>query len=269
MITKKDILTELEKFNLPYGRPVIVHTSLKAIGEIEGGAEGLLSALVQCFTQGGGLLCVPTHTWDKLRLDLRRAESCIGVLPQIAAGREEGVRSLHPTHSITVFGNRERAEKFVELEKNSDTPTNPQGCYGNFYRENGYILLLGVNHTKNTFLHCVEELMEVPGRLTSEKIESEIIYKDGSSEKRFLYWFDERKIPDVSLNFGKFEKAFEYHGCIQRGKLGNAKTQLCSAAKMKSVMELVYKNAGGEELLANDLPLDECLYKNNEGKDLI
>ena len=260
-LTRKEIITELEKFNIPCGRPVIVHTSLKAIGEVEGGAEGLLSALVEYFTSCGGLLCIPTHTWDILRLDLRKAESCTGVLSKIAAQHQDAVRSLHPTHSIVVFGDRERAKKFVEFEKKSDTPTNPDGCYGNFYREGGYVLLLGVDHTKNTFLHCVEENMNVLGRLTDKKIEAEIIFKDSSKEKRLLYWFDESKIPDVSLNFGKFERAFDFHGCIQRGKLGNAKTQLCDAQKMKSVMELIYKNAGGAEILADDLPLDEKLYK--------
>ncbi len=267
IVTKKDIITELEKFNIPYGSPVIVHTSLKSIGEIEDGAEGLLSAMVEYVTSRRGLLCVPTHTWDTLRLDLRKAESCIGILPKIAAARKDGVRSLHPTHSITVFGNRERAKKFVEKERFSDSPVNPEGCYGNFYREDGYVLLLGVDHTKNTFLHCVEEIMKVPGRLTDERIKAEIVYKDGLREKRLLYWFDESEIPDVSLNFGKFEEAFEYHGCIQRGKLGNAKTQLCNAAKMKNVMQLIYKNAGGSELLADNLPLDGRLYKTFGRKD--
>lgn len=261
IITKKQFLTELQKFSFSEGSPVIVHTSLKAIGEIEGGAETLLSALLEFVLSKGGILCVPSHTWTTMRLDLRKAESCIGVFPKIAAAHPEGVRSLHPTHSMVVFGEEKRVKDFVLNESKVDTPVNPSGCYGNLYRENGYVLLIGVDHTKNTFLHCVEEMMNVPGRLTDNKVEAIIIHKNGNEEKRLLHWFDESAIPDVSENFGKLEAAFRYHRCIQDGVLGNANMQLCEAVKMKNVMELIYENSGRKELFSDKSPLDESLYK--------
>ena len=75
-------------------------------------------------------------------------------------------------------------------------------------------------------------------------------------------WFDEKKIPDVSVNFGKFEPAFRYHGCITDGFIGKAKVQLCSATKMKEVMELIYNRSAGKELLADQKPLEKKLYTN-------
>jgi len=260
MITHKEIINGLKNFEFQKGNPVIVHTSLKAIGEIEGGAETLLSALIEFFTENDGLLCVPTHTWESMVLDLNTPQSCIGVLPTVAAAHPRGVRSMHPTHSVTVFGSKCRAEEFVRGENAIDTPTSPDGCYGKIYREDGYVLLIGVGQTKNTYLHCVEEMLGVPNRLTDDMVSAQIIHKNGQSETRKLHWFDEI-IPDVSVNFGKFEAAFRYHGCIQDGFIGDAATQFCSAVKMKNVMELIYKNAGGRELLADNLPLDESLYK--------
>lgn len=261
ILTKEEILNQLKKFNFSKGSPVIVHTSLKAIGEIDGGADTLLSALIEYADSKEGVLCVPTHTWATRSLDLRKAESCIGVFPAIAAAHPKAVRSLHPTHSMAVFGEGKRVEKFVLKERDVDTPVSPHGCYGNLYRENGYVLLIGVDHTKNTFLHCVEEMMNVPGRLTDEKVEAVIINKYGTKEKKLLYWFDESEIPDVSENFGKLESAFRYHNCIQDGVLGNAEMQLCDAVKMKNVLELVYKNSGEKELFADKAPLEESLYK--------
>ena len=260
MITKEDILKQLETFQVAQGKPVLVHTSLKAIGEIDGGAETLLSALITYFSQNGGLLCVPTHTWNKKVMDMRKAETCVGVLANIASVHPDAVRSLHPTHSMAVFGDREKALEFVRKEASVDTPTHPEGAYGNFYREDGYILLIGVDHTKNTFLHCVEEKLEVPGRLTKHMVERTIIHKDGTEETRHLYWFDESEILDVSANFGKFEPAFRYYECIKDGFIGNANVQLCSASKMKEVMELIYSRSAGGELLADNQPLDEKLY---------
>lgn len=260
MLTKNDLLSQIEKLGLPCGKPIIVHTSMKAIGEIVGGAETLLEALISAVVAKNGLLCVPTHTWVTLVMDLGNPSSCIGALPNVASAHPSGIRSMHPTHSITVFGDSQRAKKFVENEVNVDTPTSPQGCYGNIIEENGYALLIGVDQRKNTIIHCIEEMLGVKNRLTEEKIEATIIHKNGESHKRKLHWFDDTASSDVSLNFGKFEPAFRHHGCIRDGFIGNAKTQLCDISKMKQVMEKIYERAGETELLSDDLPLDKNLY---------
>jgi len=261
MFNKEDIINQLKSFKTEKGKIVTVHTSMKAVGEVMGGAETVLDALIECFCKDDGLLCVPTHTWNSDVYDMRKAESCIGILPCIAAGHRAGVRTLHPTHSMAVFGERGRVEEFVKDEAFSDSPTNPNGCYGKIYDEGGYVLLIGVGQNKNTYIHCVEEMLDVPGRLTEEMVEKTIIHTDNREEKRFLRWFDTSKIRDVSVNFGKFEPAFRHYGCIIDGFVGNAPAQMCNARKMKDVIELIYKNSRGEELLADNTALDEALYK--------
>jgi len=260
VINKAQILQQLEKFSEAKGKIVIVHTSLKAVGEIEGGGETLLDALIEYFASDNGLLCVPTHTWNSEVYDRRKAESCIGVLSRLAAAHPDGLRTLHPTHSMAVFGNRKKAEEFAKDEEIADTPANPKGCYGKIFAEDGYVLLIGVGQNKNTYLHCVEEMLNTPDRLTDYMVERTIIHKDGSKEKKELHWFD-NKIDDVSVYFPKFEAPFRYFGCIKDGFIGNAPVQLCNARKMKEVIELIYKNNKFGELLNNDLPVDEKLYK--------
>ncbi len=259
MHTKEALLEQLKVFD-NFSKPVIVHSSLRRVGEIDGGAETLLSALIENFTKNDGILCIPSHTWKPIGLDLREYKSCIGVLPTVATYHPQGVRSLHPTHSMVVFGNKERVDSFVENEKYVDSPTHPDGCYGNIFKEDGYILLIGVGQTSNTCIHCVEEMLNIPHRLTDEGIYADIIYKDGTTEKRHLRWFDP-VIPDVSVNFGKFEPAFRHFGAIKDGKLGNADVQFCKALKIKEALEVIYKNTAGKEILADNLPLDENLYK--------
>ena len=261
MICKADILKALEPFRGAVGNPVIVHTSLKAIGEIEGGGDTLLDCLIEFFTKNGGLLLIPTHTWDKEMLDLREKHTCLGVLPSLALKREDALRTMHPTHSMVVFGNPDKVSTFTGCEGLVDTPTSPSGCYGKLYSEDGYVLLIGVGQEKNTFLHCVEEMLCVPKRLTRNKQDFKIIHNDGTTEIRPMYWFYTDEIEDVSENFGKFEAAFDFHGAITYGKLGSAKLQLCSARKMKETIELIYNRNDFNELLADNSPLDEKLYK--------
>ena len=260
LLTKEKLYEQLKKFSHIKGKIVTLHTSLKAIGEIDGGGETLLSALIDFFTQDGGLLCIPTHTWDSDVYDRRVAHSCIGVLPQLAAAHPQATRTLHPTHSMAVFGERSKVEEFVKEEATADTPANPKGCYGKLLRDDGYVLLVGVGQEKNTFIHCVEEMLSVPDRLTDYKVEKIILHKDGREEKRYLYWFDD-KIPDVSVYFPKFETPFRQYGCIEDGYLGNAKVQVCSSRKMYQAIKEIYEKNNFGELLDNDLPIDEKLYK--------
>lgn len=259
MITKTDILNSLQPFESAVGKPVIVHTSLKAVGQIEGGAETLLSALIEFFTRKDGLFCVPTHTWHTRILDMNSNETCIGVFPTVAASRQDGVRSANPIQSMMVFGNRQKAEEFVSGEDKILSPTNPEGCHGKLYKMDGYVLLLGVGHTKNTYLHCVEEMVNYEGRMTGVKKEGTVIYKDGSTNTRCFAWYGPDGY-DVSKHFDKFEPAFRHYNCVVDGKIGDADVQLCSARGMKEVLEIIYKRADGRELLVDETPLEESLY---------
>ncbi|MBQ7032753.1 MAG: AAC(3) family N-acetyltransferase [Clostridia bacterium] len=259
MLKKAEVLKQLAQFSKARGKVVTVHTSLKAVGAIEGGGETLLSALIEYFTADGGLLCIPTHTWESDIYDLRKAESCLGVLPCLAAAHPDALRTMHPTHSMAVFGDTEGAQEFAKNDEFANSPADPAGCYGKLYEQDGYVLLIGVGQEKNTFIHCIEEMLGVADRLTEQKVEKTIMHKDGTEEKRSLYWFADT-LPDVSEKFQKFEAPFRHFGCIQDGILGNAPVQMCSARKMKEVLELIYTNNKGGELLADDLPVDEKLY---------
>lgn len=258
MFTKEKILEQLHTFTAAQGKSVIVHTSMRAVGKVEDGAEGLLDALIHYFTKNGGHLFVPTHTWDSMVYDRRKVETCLGALPMVAAAHPDGVRSMHPTHSTVVFG--EKAAEYARLDDHTDTPVHPEGCLGSIIKESGYILLIGVGQDKNTCIHCVEEILSVKNRLTKEKVVRFIVHHDGREEVRKLYWFDEDTIPDVSVFFPKLEPAFRYHGCILDGRIGNADVQLVNANKMKRTMEGIYKNVGGTEIMADSTPLPKSVY---------
>ena len=166
---KEDILRSLDAMAAPRDRIVLVHTSLRTVGNVEGGAATRLDALIEHFTAEGRLLCVPTHTWRKLKkeitLDFADHSTCLGAFSDFAAADGRGLRSENPTHSMVVFGNRERAERFIRDDAFVKSPTAPESCYGKLYREGGYVLLLGVSHTKNTYLHAVAEILNMPNHM--------------------------------------------------------------------------------------------------------
>ena len=266
MYTKQDIKNELSRMGAPKDSVVLVHTALRTVGEVEGGGEGLLDALIEYFTEDGGLLAVPTHTWanlgtDKITLDLTKAESNLGKFPEIAAADARGIRSENPTHSMTVFGGRERAERFVADDKYVKTPTAPESCYGKLYEWGGKVLLIGVAHNRNTYLHAVDEILGIPNRMSSDKAERVSVRgKDGSIRESELFLFDTDYISDISLRFPKLETAFRYRGAITDGFIGDAPTQLADARIMKETMEIIYKRADGKDPLADEKPIPPVLF---------
>lgn len=264
MFTKAEIRDQLEMMGVPRDRVVLVHSSLRAVGEIEGRGEGLLDVLIDHCTAQGGLLCIPTHTWAfgsrEFPLDMTAPETCIGTLPNLAARDARGVRTSHPSHSMAVFGDSARVAAFVAGEEKSVTPCHPDGCYGKICDMDGCILLVGVGHNRNTYLHCVEEMMDVPNRLSPIR-QRQVRYADGRVEVRDHCGHHSEGIRDVSAHFPKYEPAFRHHGCIVDGHVGNAPTQLCSARGMRDVLYLIRARSGGIELLADDAPLCEAYYR--------
>ncbi len=266
MYTKEDLLKDLEKIGVSREKPVLVHTSLKAVGQVAGGAETVLSALREHITSRGGILMIPTHTWDnfiegrEFSLDLTSHVPCIGTLPKIAASHPDVIISENPTHSIAFFGDREKIEAYIASEKDVNTPTPPDGCYGRLVQERGEVLLVGVDQTKNTFLHAMEEKLLGNVRYGAEPVLLKIRRADDSVVSRSFYVFDESEIGDVSERFHKFEKPFRKYGAIRDGVFGSAKVQLCRADGMDRVMEIIYKKAAGKELLASHEPIPEDWY---------
>ena len=268
MFTQADIHAQLAAMGAPQDRPVIIHTSLRAVGEVEGRGDGFLDALIAYFTAQGGLCCIPAHNWnnlshpERITLDLTKAETCIGTLPNLAAARPEGHRSLHPTHSTTVFGDAERAEALISGEPTNMTSTGPEGCYGRLYREDGCVLLIGVGQERNTYIHAVEEMLGVPNRISAESREATIRLPSGEIIRRPLYYHKNVGItPFISYQYPKYEPAFRHHGCITDGQVGYAPAMLCSARGIYDVVKLIYERSGGIELLADATPLDEAYWK--------
>ena len=262
--TREDIIAGLLAMGAPRDRAVLAHTSLRLIGKIEGGAPTLLDTLIEYFTAEGGLFCVPTHTWhrlgDEVVLDMSSDENCLGAFSTVALRDGRGVRSENPTHSMVVFGEREKAERFVREDAFVRTPTAPESAYGKLYDEGGCVLLLGVSQNKNTYLHAVAEILDLPNRMEKDYYKVGVIRENGERAEREFKLFYADFSDDVSHRFEKYDMAFRYHGCIKDGYIGNAPTQLCDARKMKNTVELIWKNSGGADPLATEEPIPPVWY---------
>jgi len=108
MYTKADLIGYLEAMGLKRTDALLVHSSMKAIGPVEGGADTVVGAFMEYLKDG--LLITPTHTWDRIGKNKRTLfdpqveGNCVGIIPTLFSKREGVLRSLHPTHSVAAFG---------------------------------------------------------------------------------------------------------------------------------------------------------------------
>ena len=65
--TKNDLIEHIKALGIRSNDTVCIHSSMKAIGEVEGGADTVLDAFIHCLKDG--LLIFPTHTWDRMNED--------------------------------------------------------------------------------------------------------------------------------------------------------------------------------------------------------
>ena len=224
---------------------VIAHASLKAFGHIEGGAQTMLKALLDS-TRG---VILPAFTYKSMlnpevgppqngitygsESDLNKmaeafhpdmpADKMMGVLAETLRAHPRAKRSSHPILSF--------AGIHADAILNSQRIYDPLAPIGSLAERDGWVLLLGVDHTVNTSIHYAEK---VAGRM------------------QFIRWAltQERVVecpgfPGDSDGFNAIAPALEEY--TRRVKIGDA---LVQAVHLKSLIKVV-----GEQIKENPFAL--------------
>ena len=244
MLTKNDIIRFLEENGIRHDDKVVIHASLRSIGPIENGADGLIDAMCEYLSEG--LLIIPAHTWDEVgrdnpNYDVKTSVPCIGKLSEVAVMRKDGIRSLHPTHSVVAFG--KGAAEFVKGEEKCGSPAPVNSCLSRLYEENGKILLIGVGHERNTYLHSVDERLGIPDRLNPNPFVINIKDYDGNiiQSPPFRTHYTVASDTCVSEYYPNYKEAFEHDGAVTYGHLGKALVYVCDAKKMTDTVKKLWE----------------------------
>ena len=255
--TKLDLRQALEELKINPKGTLLVHSSMKSIGDVEGGADTVLDVLMDYMKEG--LLVFPTHTWSYInsenpKFDSRHSEVCVGILPELFRKRPGVVRSLHPTHSAAAIG--EDKEEFIKDNELWDTPCARQSPWGKLLDRNAQIMLLGVDLRKNTFIHGVEEWADIPGRMADETEPLFVINEQG---KEILVPSRRHCGEDWSQYFWKVDDYFKEKGVMYLGKFGDAEVRICQAKPMTELLNEML--AINPRLFSNNEPLEVERYK--------
>jgi aminoglycoside 3-N-acetyltransferase len=226
MRSQSDIEGDLRAIGLRRGDSVIVHSSFKSIGPVEGGPRAIIDALAQVLLPEGALLFPNLYiphgfTVDSPpRFDLRREHiRNLGILPEVFKFEYATHFSIHPTHSLIGIG--DRAPAFLAGHEEAGVPCGLGTPWAKNAASGGRVLLIGVDQRVNTTYHSAEEQMDEPYQLTDDVIHGVVVI--GNEEvvvpSRLHVW-------SYHPDFNVLNPELEEQGFLVTGRIGEAAT-LC------------------------------------------
>ena len=159
---RKQMIQDLRALGVREGGVLMVHSSLRSLGPVAGGAETVIEALLGALGPRGTLL-LPALSYENVHagnphFDVRQTPSCVGALAEYFRQRAATRRSIHPTHSVSGVG--ALADEILSGHENDHTPCGPNSPWHRLPHYDGQILFLGCGMRPNTSMHAVEELSE-------------------------------------------------------------------------------------------------------------
>ena len=220
-ITGAEIAKALATIGIAPGDTVFAHSSLRAFGYVEGGADAVIDALTEAVGPTG-TVAMPTFTWDSFHdktgvaFDIVRTPSETGRITEVFRQRPGAIRSPHICHSVAAAGAHAQ-----EITQDSPSVYGKGGPFDTLLRLNAWNLFLGVSFGSCTALHMAEEQARVPYRQNRAFHDCRVIHPDGSvtasASVEFLrkpgYWND----------FSRVEAVFEREGVLRQARVGPAR----------------------------------------------
>jgi aminoglycoside 3-N-acetyltransferase len=166
-ITKEGIKRDLRALGVCEGDVVLIHSSMKRIGYVDGGAIAVLEALMESVSTSGTLVIPTYHTiggsmyatcqTKNYMFDPRTAPTHLGAIPSAALQYPGVIRSIHPTHSVSAIG--KDAKYITEAHHLADSTFGKDSPWDRLVKLDGRVLGLGVSMGPVTFYHMVEDMM--------------------------------------------------------------------------------------------------------------
>ncbi len=172
VLTYRTLVNSLRELRIETGRPVIVHSSYRALGPVQGGPKVVVGALLDAF----GAVMAPTFTYNTLvvpeigppnnavqygnHADRNKmaeffypdmpADRLMGVIAETLRKHHDSYRSGHPVLSFAGVNVRKYLEKQMLNE--------PFAPLAAMVDDGGWVVLMGVDQTGNTSIHLGERL---------------------------------------------------------------------------------------------------------------
>ena len=227
-----ELSAQLEDIGITPGMDILVHSSLKRLGPVEGGADGIIDTLLAAIAPDGTLMMSTVSgnvTPDQTFFHVTQTPSTVGALTNVFRQRPGAIRSLHPVHSLAAIG--PRAKFFTEGHLEARTPWSVESPYGRLMRNDGFILFLGTDFNANTCIHAIEIEARVPGLHAETTTCLQVTDYDGVEHEIEHHWH----APKICC-YSDLEYLVERAGGLTYGRIGNTICRLVDATILHATL---------------------------------
>lgn len=239
--TQEALAADLADLGIRPGHTILVHASMRSVGQVQGGVTGVIDTLRHLVGQAGTLV-VPTGTpdnSDSSRVHLSRIADMsgaqrrryrvsmpaydvantpstgMGVLAETVRTHPGARRSVHPQSSFAALG----AQARQITENHAETcHFGEQSPLARLYDLAAWVLLLGVDYRACSAFHLAEYRYQPHPRTRTYRC----VVRRGSQQQWWQYW-------DVDLDdsdFGKLGMDLDGTRIPLRGTVGKAECRL-------------------------------------------
>lgn len=243
-LTAKQLREDFSQLGIRSGMTLFVHCSLSKIGWICGGAVTVIEVLLDLLGQDGTLI-MPSHTADNsdpqhwqnppvpsewfetIRQSMPPYRStvtptfCMGKLAETFRHWPGVLRSEHPLFSVIAYGKKAKL-----ITDHHDQCCGEQSPLARLYDcgENGYVLLLGVQHQNNTSIHLAEYRYQINHHIEKTFTIGTSMIDPRTNTRQWVEWKDYDYTAD---DFNDIGQAFEMiEGNAKIGTVGLAQCRL-------------------------------------------
>lgn len=243
LLTKSELSQQLEALGVKTGDTLFLHSSLSSLGYVLGGAQTVVSSLIEILGKQGTLI-MPAFSphvseplsWDDKNIcenDLNKARmevpcfdilttpTTMGIIPEVFRNWPGTVRSEHP--QVSVCANGRLAESIISPH-NIEWGEGKGSPFERLYNIDAKILILGVGFNRITLLHYAESLVP-QGRRKQRKIPIEI--------NNSRLWKQVEDVgDDLNTHFPIIGEKFVSGGNVKQKKVGESLSGLMSTKQL-------------------------------------
>ena len=152
MLNHKQLLDGFRQTSVKPGDTIIVHTSYKSLGGVEGGADTVMDVMRELVGTRGTVLfpAFNFQSWTETHyFDVLETPSKMGMITELARLRPDAKRSPHPIYSFSVWG--ARADEFAAAD--DVEAYGPNSAFAHFHKSNGTIVSIGLDFNSTFSMH--------------------------------------------------------------------------------------------------------------------
>lgn len=151
-----ELVLDFQKLGLTSGDILLVHSSYKSFGGVEGGPQTVIDALRSILTEQGTLI-VPTFNYDFCDgkpYDIKKTPSKMGIISELVRIDSNSKRTLDPVFSFAILG---KHRDYLTSLKNEHS-FGPDSIFAKLRELDAKIMIIGLAYNESmTFFHHIEE----------------------------------------------------------------------------------------------------------------